>query len=96
MDSLIVNMDETPVPFDPEEKNTFDFFGSKHVALKKSKTTSKCSALLAVALSGEKLTPLVVFKAAALNGKVAKETKTYDLRGKYNVGPAGFCDSRFD
>jgi hypothetical protein len=82
-------MDETPVPFDPEEMTTFDYRGSSSVALKKIKTTNQCSALLSVSICGDKLPPLVVFKAQALNGKVAKEANGYDLRCKYAVGAKG-------
>jgi hypothetical protein len=92
--SLIINMDETPVYYDPEATDTWTMRGEKKVAVKSTKTTSKCSALLAVSLAGHKLTPFVVFIAKALNGKVFKETKDYDPRMKYGVGPKGFCDIR--
>jgi hypothetical protein len=68
--------------------------GQKRVIIKKTTTTSKCSALLAVSLSGNKLIPFVVFNAVSLNGKVLKETETYDKRARYSVGPKGFCDTR--
>jgi hypothetical protein len=40
------------------------------------------------------MTPVLVFIAKALQGKVMKETAAYDLRAKYGVGPAGFSDTR--
>lgn len=91
---LVLNMDETPVYFDPEVKSTYACRGSKKVSCKKTTTTSKCSALLTVTASGQKLKPFVVFIAAALNGKVMKETDQYDKRNCYGVGPKGFCDTR--
>ena len=92
--SLIVNMDETPVFFDPIITTTFEPKGSKKVSVKKTSTTSKASALLAVSLSGKKLKPFVVFVAQSLAGKVMKETSEYDKRSVYGVGPAGFSDTR--
>jgi hypothetical protein len=73
--NLIINMDETPVYYDPEVRTTFPFKGSKKVSVKKTKTTSRASALLAVSISGQKLKPFVVFIAAALNGKVLTVNK---------------------
>ena len=61
--------------------------------MKKSKTTAKSSALLAVSLSGEKLTPFLVFIAIAKLGKVKKETYQYDKRMVYGVSPKGFSDT---
>lgn len=92
--ALIINMDETPIYFDPESKTTYDTKGKKKISVKKTTTTSKASALLAVSLSGEKLKPFVVFIAKALNGKVKQELDTYDKRAAYGVGPAGFSDTR--
>jgi hypothetical protein len=79
-DDLVINMDETPsnfllivVYYDPEVKRTFDVKGSKKVSIRKSKTTSKASALLAVSLSGAKLIPFMVYIAMAKQGKVKKD-----------------------
>jgi hypothetical protein len=92
--ALIINMDETPIYYDPEVKSTFAAKGSKVVSIKKSSTTSKATALLAVSISGEKLTPLLVLIAKAMDGKVKKELLTYDKRSVYDLGPKGFCDTR--
>jgi Flp pilus assembly protein TadG len=59
----VLNMDETPVYYDPEINSTFAEKGSKKVSSKKTATTSKCSALLTVTIAGTKLVPFVVFIA---------------------------------
>lgn len=74
-------------------KRTFEKKGAKKVSVKKFKTTSKASALLAVSLSGEKLIPFIVFIALAKEGKVKKETDEYDKRNVYGVSPKGFSDT---
>jgi hypothetical protein len=74
------------------ERKRFDVNLTK-ISVKKTKTTSKASALLAVSLSGEKLIPLLVFIAQAKNGKVKKETDDYDRRNVYDVSPKGFSDT---
>lgn len=49
--------------------------------------------MLAVSMSGEKLKPLIIFQAQAANGKVSKDTESYDVRANYTVASKGFCDT---
>ena len=42
-------------------------------------------------MSGEKLKPLIIFFPA--NGKVFKDTESYDVRANYTVASKGFCDT---
>ena len=90
---LVINMDETPIYYDPKAKKTFAKKGTKKVSVKKSKTTAKASALLAVSLSGKKLRPMLVYIAISKDGKVKKETEGYDKRISYGVSPKGFSDT---
>ena len=70
--SRMLNMDETPAYFDMPYKRTVAHKGEKHVALRTAGGEKKrLTVVLAVAASGAKLAPLVIFKGKRLG----KETK---------------------
>ena len=58
----IVNMDETNFHFDSPCKETLAIKGSKTISIKTSGSNARCTVILAVTMSGEKLKPFVIFK----------------------------------
>jgi hypothetical protein len=74
----VVKIDETNIFFDMESGLTPANNGDKTVSLKTTGTSMRCTVLLGATLSGEKLTPLIVFKRQP-NGRIART---------FNVMPA--------
>jgi hypothetical protein len=62
-DRLIINMDETPVYFEPDRATTVNKKGAKTASIRSSGQSTRCTAVLAVAADGTKLPPMVIFKA---------------------------------
>ena len=60
---FIINMDETPVYFEPTTTTTINKRGAKTVSVRASGSSYRCTAVLAVAADGTKLAPMVIFKA---------------------------------
>jgi hypothetical protein len=58
----IVNMDETNIYFDQQGRMTLHEKGAKTVLLITTGCSARCTVLLAVSASGEKLKPMIVFK----------------------------------
>lgn len=60
---FIINMDETPVYFEPHGRTTIHSRGDRTVSVRTSGGSVRCTAVLAVAADGTKLPPMVIFKA---------------------------------
>ena len=60
--AVVVNMDETNVDFDIMAKSTLDVRGRRSVNVKSMGTSERCTVILAVTASGEKLKPFCIFK----------------------------------
>jgi hypothetical protein len=71
--SNIVNMDQTPVPFDLITKTTIIRTGAKTVSSRKPKTTggNNATACLAVTAVGKKLPAYIIFKGTS-KGRLAR------------------------
>ena len=73
---VVVSMDETNVDFDIMSKSTVDIRGTRSVNCKSMGTSDRCTVILAVTASGEKLTPLLIFKGVAgVRSRIALEFK---------------------
>jgi hypothetical protein len=71
----IVNIDETNVDFDQAPKTTLAPIGHRTIRVASSGPSSRCTALLGVALDGTKLPPFIVFKASR-TGRIIREVTT--------------------
>jgi transposase-like protein len=90
---FIINMDQTPVYFDPDAKRTLDLIGKPTIFIRKSCSDTKRATLgLSVTASGKFLTPILVFKGAP-NGRIVKtEFKTYPAGIVYACQAAAWMD----
>jgi transposase-like protein len=90
---FIINMDQTPVYFDPDAKKTLDVIGKATIFIRKSCSDTKRATLgLSVTASGKFLTPMLIFKGAT-NGRIVKtEFKTYPSGIVYACQPAAWMD----
>ena len=70
--SHIVNIDKIHIDFDMVSGKTIANRGSWTVNVKKSGLNGRCTVLLGVTLSGEKLPPLIIFKGKP-NGQICRE-----------------------
>ena len=70
--SLIVNIDETNVDFDQPSSSTLSQRGERSISVQGTGSSSRCTALLGVTLSGEKLPPFIVFTGTR-NGRIIRE-----------------------
>jgi hypothetical protein len=61
--NLLINMDETPVYFEPVSNTTIHNKGENTVSIRCSGQSTRCTAVLAVAADGTKLPPMIIFKA---------------------------------
>ena len=68
----IVNIDETNIDFDMVSGYTLSGQGDRMVSVKKYGANSRCTVLLGVTLSGDKLPPLIIFKGIP-NGRIFRE-----------------------
>ena len=68
----IVNIDETNIDFEMVSGMTLSGQGDRTVSIKKSGSSSRCTVLLGVTLSGDKLPPMIIFKGQP-NGRIARE-----------------------
>jgi hypothetical protein len=75
---FIINMDQTPVPFNLAPKRTLEKINSTTVGIRRSgNSTTRATAALAVCADGTKLKPFVIFKGTP-NGRIARdELHTY-------------------
>ena len=67
----IVNMDETNFYFDSPSDTTLAKKGAKTIGISDTGSSSRCTVMLAVTLSGQKLPPMIIFKGTAA-GIIAK------------------------
>jgi transposase-like protein len=70
-DDFIVNMDETNIKFDMVGTTTLASRGSRTIAIKTTGSPNRCTVLLAVTMSGQKLPPFVIFKGKH-NGRIMR------------------------
>ena len=91
----IVNMDETNVYFDLPSGITLESRGSRSVAMRSSGSNNRCTVLLAVSMSGEKLPPFIVFKGVP-NGRISREfgNGNYPTDCIYDVQEKAWVDQR--
>ena len=82
-EKFIINMDQTPVPFNLAPNRTLATKGLRTVGIRRTgNSTKRATVALAITASGEKLKPMVVFKGSP-NGLIARrELPTYDTRDK--------------
>jgi DDE superfamily endonuclease len=97
--SNIVNMDETNIYFDQQGRVTLHEKGAKTVSLITTGCSARCTVLLAVSASGEKLKPLIVFKGkpnSNSHNSVENELRTlgYPEEAVYCVQKKAWCDTR--
>ena len=77
---LILNFDETAVYFDQLPVYTYDKKGIKHPPLKCSNLSKKrLTAGLGIAATGEKLTPILIFKGTGKKTKIHKVHNNHDF-----------------
>ena len=69
---LIVNIDETDVPFDNPQATTLARRGARSVNIASNACANRATAILGVSLAGEKLPVFLIFKAKR-NARVHKE-----------------------
>lgn len=72
MSSSMVNIDETSVYFDMNGAVALAGRGSRTVSVRCTGSSQRCSILLGVTKSGEKLPPFLIFKGKP-NGRIARE-----------------------
>ena len=93
--SHIVNIDKTNIDFDMVSGITLANRGSRTVSVKKSGSNGRCTVLLGVTLSGEKLPPLIIFKGKP-NGRICREwtgpSSPYPRSGVYAVQHNAWID----
>ena len=70
--SLIVNIDETNVDFDMPSTTTLAQRGERTISVRGTGSSYRCTALLGVTMSGEKLPPFIVFTGTR-NGRIMRE-----------------------
>jgi transposase-like protein len=68
----VVNIDETNIMFDMTGSITLANQGEKTISLRSSGSSSRCTVLLGVTLSGIKLPPFVIFRGS-LKGRISRE-----------------------
>jgi hypothetical protein len=90
----VINMDETGCHFDMAPSTTVEVKNTKHVSIRGTGSTQCCTVFLAVALNGDKLKPLIVFKAKP--GKTVEKNlhKETDPRTITCVQENAYCDER--
>ena len=93
--SAVVSLDETNLCFDPcNLSNTLADKGDRTIRIKTSGASSRCTVILAVAMDGTKLPPLIVFKGKP-GARVAKEfgpLSDYPGRCEYTVQLSAWVD----
>jgi DDE superfamily endonuclease len=73
----VLNMDQTPVPFDFTSKKTLEMFGLKSINIRKScSDTKRATCAITVTASGKFLKPMLIFKGK-MSGRIVREFPTY-------------------
>ena len=70
--SMIVNIDETNVDFDQPSSTTLSQRGLRTISVRGTGSSYRCTALLGVTMSGEKLPAFIVFTGTR-NGRIIRE-----------------------
>ena len=94
--SHIVNIDETNIYFDMTGAITLANRGTRTISVRTSGSSSRCTILLGISMSGEKLPPFIVYKGKP-NGRIAREwTGTTDFPNSaiYAVQDKAWVDER--
>jgi hypothetical protein len=79
----IVSMDETNFDFDQEAGETLANRGHRTIGQAVTGSVNRCTVLLTVTMSGEKLPPNIIFKGKDTRGsRVCKECATTEARNK--------------
>jgi DDE superfamily endonuclease len=92
----IVNIDKTNIEFDTIGSTTLADQGSRTVSLRSTGSSSRCTVLLRVTLSVEKLPPFIIFKGKP-NGQIAHKwtgTTGYPSTSIYAVQGKAWIDER--
>lgn len=92
----IVNIDETNIEFDMVGSITLANRGTRTVSIRSSGSSSRCTVLLGVTLSGKKLPPFIIFKGMP-NGRIAREwtgQTVYPSSCVYAVQQKAWIDER--
>ncbi len=81
--ALILNMDQTPIPFSFHATKTLEKKGTKTIHICSSTSdTKRVTLAVTIDASGGMLPPMLIFKGAA-NGRIAREFVTYPDGGHY-------------
>ena len=78
----VVNIDETNIDFDMPSNKTLERVGSRSVTVRGVNSSDRCTVLLGVTLSGEKLPPFIVFKGSP-NGRIIREVTSQAQQNGY-------------
>ena len=90
--ALIINMDQTPIPFSFHAAKTLEKKGMKTIHVRSSTSDTKRVTLAAtVDASGRMLPPMLIFKGAA-NGRIAREFAAYPDEGHYACQKKAWMD----
>ena len=94
---FIINMDQTPIPFTYNAKQTLEVVGVWTVHSRKSTNdTKRVTFAMSVTVSGKVLTPFLVFKGTR-NGRIAKkELPTFSTEMKYACQENAWMTSRLE
>ena len=69
--NAVYNFDETNVYFSPHIDYSWDVAGAKTVGIKEKKSSQRCTAMLGSSMTGDKVTPYLIFTGAnTRNGKI--------------------------
>jgi hypothetical protein len=90
--ALILNMDQTPIPFSFHAAKTLEKKGTKTIHVRASTCDTKRVTLAVTCdANGGMLPPLLIFKGAA-NGRIAREFGTYPEGGHYACQKKAWMD----
>ena len=84
----VANFDETNLDFGLEPKKTLDYVGVRTVKATSSGSSQRCTAMLGCTLSGEKITPFLIFKGkrgGRIHKKELQEPTGYATNLEYSV-----------
>jgi len=91
----VVNIDETNIEFDSNSTKTLADKGSRTVSVRTSGSSNRCTVLLGVTLSGEKLPPFIMFKGKP-NSPISRKWTTrgnlYPPTSVYTVRDRAWID----
>ena len=90
--ALILNMDQTPIPFSFHATKTLEKKGTKTIHVRSSTSdTKRVTLAVTIDASGGMLPPMLIFKGAA-NGRIAREFVTYPDGGHYACQKKAWMD----